>query len=100
MSTEQKVEQTDELNKSIDTLLDEVFGEPETTEKSIDIAKDAKTTADAVMSGVPSGQKDESRGAGRPKQISDVPQNDMDGRRESEYDDAIAEASGDKEPEE
>lgn len=88
-----------ELNKSIDTLLDEVFGEI-SIEKSIDIAGDAKTTADAAISQAPSMQKDEARGAGRPKQISDVPQNDMDGRRESQYDGAIADASGEKEPEE
>lgn len=99
MSTEQ-VQKSDELSKSIDALLDEVFGEPESTEKSIDIAKDAKTTADAALSGVPAGQKDEARGAGRPKQISDVPQNDVDGRRDSQYDAAIADSSGEKEPDE
>ncbi len=91
----------EDLAKSIDTLLDEVFSEPaEQVEKSIDIAGDAKTTADAALSGVPSSQKDEARGAGRPKQISDVPQTDMDGRRESEYDGAIADAKKEDEPEE
>lgn len=100
MSTENKVEQTDELNKSIDLLLDEVFGEPESTEKSIDIAKDAKTTADAVMSQVPASQDDKSRGAGRPKEISDVPNKDQDGKRDGQYDASIASGQKEDEPEE
>lgn len=100
MSTEQKVQQAEDLTKSIDSLLDEVFAEPETTEKSIDIAKDAKTTADAVMSQVPASQDDASRGAGRPKQISDVPKNDQDGKRDGQYDASIAQAHGDEENEE
>lgn len=100
MSTENKVGQTDELNKSIDLLLDEVFGESETTEKSIDIAKDAKTTADAVMASVPGSQDDASRGAGRPKAISDVPNKDQDGKRDGQYDASISQAHGDEENEE
>lgn len=100
MSTENKVAQTEELNKSIDMLLDEVFGESETAEKSLDIAKDSKTTADAAIASAPSSQNDAARGAGRPKQISDVPNNDQDGKRDSEYDAAIAQATGEVEPEE
>ena len=95
----QPIEQKHEdLTKSIDALLDEVFSEE--VSKSIDIAGDAKTTADAAVNQAPSMQKDEARGAGRPKQISDVPQNDMDGKRESEYDGAIASSGGEMEPEE
>lgn len=92
----------EELNKSIDDLLEDVFAESETpvVEKSIDIKQDSNTTADAVMASVPKSEKDESRGAGRPKQISDVPQMDMDGKREGEYDGSISEDSGAKEPEE
>lgn len=100
MSTENKVGQTDELNKSIDLLLDEVFGETEVTEKSIDIAKDSKTTADAVMASVPASQNDAARGAGRPKAISDVPNNDQDGKRDGQYDASIASAHGEEENEE
>lgn len=104
MNEEQKVAQSDELAKSIDTLLDEVFSDETSTdsvEKSIDISNDSQKTADEALKKVPAGQKDESRGAGRPKQISDVPQNDMDGRRDSEYDDSISENDGkEDEPEE
>lgn len=100
MSTENQVTQSDELNKSIDLLLDEVFGETETTEKSIDIAKDAKTTADAVMASIPGSQDDKSRGAGRPKEISDVPSKDQDGKRDGQYDASIASVQKEEENEE
>lgn len=101
MSEEQKTAQQEELlNKAIDELIDEVFVEEE-VEKSIDIAKDAEETADEAVGKAPKGQKDEARGAGRPKQISDVPQTDMDGRRESKYDDSTTEREGkEDEPEE
>lgn len=82
------------LNKSIDALIDDIFSEEEQVEKSIDIAKDAKTKADEAANEAPKGQKDEARGAGRPKQISDVPQTDTDGARAKEYDDAITENEG------
>lgn len=100
MNTEQ-TKHNEELNKSIDALLDEVFSEVVEKGSPLDLASDNKTTADAVMSQVPGSQKDESRGAGRPKQISDVPQNDMDGRRDSQYDASITENDGkEDEPEE
>ncbi len=91
MSTEQEqIQSNEELNKSIDALLDDVFADetPNNVEKaqSIDIAGDAQTTADAAVAQAPKGQMDYSRGAGRPAQISDVPQTDMDGRRDSTYD--------------
>tara|TARA_R110000868_G_C10973188_1_gene771565 strand:+ start:95009 stop:95845 length:837 start_codon:yes stop_codon:yes gene_type:complete len=79
---------SEELNKSIDSLIDELFVE-DNVEKSIDIAGDSKTLADSVKA--PKGQKDDSRGAGRPKQISDVPENDEDGKRSGEYDSSISE---------
>lgn len=90
--------QLESLNKSIDDLIDQVFAED--VEKSIEIAKDAKTKADEVANKAPKGQKDEARGAGRPKQISDVPQNDMDGRRDSQYDSSISEKGKEKDQEE
>lgn len=102
MSTENKETQpeNDELLKSIDSLIDEYFTEPaleessEEVEKSIDIAGDSKTKADEAANQAPKGQKDEARGAGRPKQISDVPQNDQDGARAKDYDGAISENEG------
>lgn len=83
--------ENEDLNKSIDALLDDVFSEDMEKSSAIDIAGDAKTTADAAANQAPKAQKDEARGAGRPKQISDVPQVDMDGRRDSEYDASITE---------
>lgn len=92
--------QTEDLSKSIDALLDEVFSEEVNKGSPLDLAQDSKTTADAAVAAAPAMQKDEARGAGRPKQISDVPQTDMDGRRASEYDGAIADAKKEDEPEE
>lgn len=85
----------EELIKSIDQELDSLFAEEtpeaeESVEKSIDIAKDASTKADEVVNKAPKGEDDEKRGAGRPKQISDVPSTDMDGKREGEYDGSIS----------
>lgn len=82
------------LQKSIDTLIDELFAEE--VEKSIDIKQDAKTTADAALASVPGSENDASRGAGRPKQISDVPSNDEDGKREGSYDASISEKESDQ----
>ena len=92
----------EELNKSIDALIDDIFSEEEeVVEKSIDIVQDNKATADEAVNQAPKAQKDESRGAGRPKQVSDVPQMDMDGRRESKYDDSTTENENkEDEPEE
>lgn len=100
MSTEIKKAQNEDLNKSIDSLLDEVFGETVSKGSPLDLAADNKTTADAAVSQAPKMEKDEARGAGRPKQISDVPQVDQDGKRGSEYDAGIAEDHGATEPEE
>lgn len=93
------MDKKEELVKSIDALLEDLFAE-ESVEKSIDIAKDAETKADEAANKAPKAQKDEARGAGRPKQISDIPQTDMDGRRDSEYDDSISDEKKEDEPEE
>jgi hypothetical protein len=87
------------LNKSIDAMIDELFAE-KPVEKSLDVASLASTKADQVADKAPKAQKDEARGAGRPKQISDVPQNDMDGKREGDYDDSIAAKQKEDEPDE
>ena len=79
------------MNKSIDAMIDDLFAEETPVEKSIDISKDAKTTADAAVNQAPKGQDDDKRGAGRPKQISDVPKTDTDGKRAKKYDDDITE---------
>lgn len=76
------------LNKSIDAMIDELFAEK--VEKSLDVASQASTTADAAVKQAPKAQDDASRGAGRPKQISDVPENDEDGKRAGEYDASIS----------
>lgn len=98
MSTQIKTAQAEDLTKSIDALLDEVFSDE--VSKSIDIAGDSKTTADAAIASAPAMQDDASRGAGRPKQISDVPKTDQDGKRDGQYDASIATAHGEEENEE
>lgn len=90
----------EEMKKSIDTLLDEVFSEEVSKSSALDIASDSSTTADAAVNKAPAMQKDDARGAGRPKQISDVPQTDTDGRRDSQYDAAIAAKQAEEENEE
>lgn len=100
MSTKEQENQNEELNKSIDALLDELFVEEENVEKSIDLAGDSKTLADQAVSQAPSSQDDASRGAGRPKQISDVPKVDQDGARAKEYDGAISEQGKEQDQEE
>ena len=93
VNNENQNPEQESLVKSIDDLIDELF--------TVDIAKDAQTKADEAANQAPKAQKDEARNAGRPKQISDVPQNDMDGRRASEYDAAITENENkEDEPEE
>lgn len=85
----------EELNKSIDSLIDEIFADDQVN-KSIDIAGDSNTKADAVVNQAPAGQDDASRGAGRPAQISDVPKVDQDGQRSKEYDAAISQAASEE----
>lgn len=90
--------QETDLNKSIDTLIEGLFSEPVAKAgENFEVANAAKTTADAAIAAAPASQDDASRGAGRPKQISDVPKNDEDGARAKEYDGAIASAQGEEE---
>jgi hypothetical protein len=84
----------EELNKSIDTLIDELFVDS-VAKSMIKDANPAKETSDEVVKMAPKAEKDEARGAGRPKQISEIPQVDVDGKRSGEYDDSIAEKQED-----
>lgn len=79
-----------DLNKSIDSLIDELFAEPVEKSNMIKDQKPQKETADEAVNAAPKSEKDEKRDAGRPKQISEVPQTDTDGNRAGEYDGKIA----------
>lgn len=92
--------QTEDLNKSIDTLIEDLFAEPVSKSDNLDVAGASKTTADAAIASAPKMQDDAARGAGRPKEISDVPQNDEDGKRDGKYDASIASAQAEQENEE
>jgi hypothetical protein len=84
----------EELKKSIDSVLDEIFAESEvieTIEKADALKQESDTKADAAVKKAPKFQSDEDRKAGRPKQISDVPEEDEDGERTGEYDKKITE---------
>lgn len=94
-----KTEQND-LNKGIDSLIDSFFAEPVVKSDNLDVAGASKTTADAAIAGAPAMQDDASRGAGRPKEISDVPKNDEDGKRDGKYDASIASVQAEEENEE
>ncbi len=91
---------SEELTKSIDTLIDDLFAEPVNKGDALNIAGDAKTTADAAIAGAPKLQDDAARGAGRPAQISDVPSTDGDGKRDGSYDASIASKQAETENEE
>lgn len=86
----------EQLNKSIDALIDELFaeGEPAVQKSMIKDMQPQKETADEVK---PSEkvEKDEARNAGRPKQISDIPQKDDDGSRDGNFDKDITEKLSD-----
>lgn len=90
----------DDLNKSIDTLIEDLFAEPVAKADHLDVASASKTTADAAIAAAPKAQNDDARGAGRPKQISDVPETDEDGKRDGQYDASIAAGQGEVENEE
>ncbi len=89
---------TENLTKSIDSMIDDLFAEEivEVVEKSM--IKDLKPQKETADEGEkpPKGQDDDSRGAGRPKQISDVPNKDTDGKRAKEYDKDITEKKTEK----
>lgn len=94
--------QSQDLNKSIDSLIEDLFSD-ETVSKAgenFEVANASKTTADAAIASAPKMQDDAARGAGRPKQISDVPENDEDGKRDGQYDGSIAANQGEIENEE
>lgn len=77
-----------DLTKLIDSKIDELFAKSEST--MMKDQKPAKETADEAMKQVPKAEKDEARGAGRPEQISSIPQTDTDGSRSGEYDADVA----------
>ena len=85
--------QTEDLNKSIDSLIDAFFVDAEDVQKSdySQISDDSCTTADKAIASAPMGQDDATRGGGRPAQISDVPKTDEDGKRAKNYDSDISE---------
>lgn len=87
----------EELNKAISTLVDETFPELKKAREANPDVTDSKTTADAALATVPGSKNDKSRGAGRPKEISDVPNKDEDGARAKEYDSAIKSRDDDEE---
>lgn len=90
----------EELDQKIEQLTDELLKGYSSKKhpKNINISGDASTTADQAVSQVKKAANDDSRGAGRPKQISDVPDKDQDGKREGKYDATITE-NEDKEDE-
>jgi len=94
MSKEQ-VKHSEELNKSIDALIEDYFGKSE----NFEVANASKTTADAVMSEVPGSEDDKSRGAGRPEEDHDVPKNDEDGNPAKGYE-SVQKDQSEEEPEE
>lgn len=95
-----KETQTNDLNKSIDSLIEDLFAEPVAKADHLDVASASKTTADAAIAAAPKAQNDDARGAGRPKQISDVPATDEDGKRDGQYDASIAAGQSEEENEE
>lgn len=89
----------EDLQKAIDLAITELFGE--TLQKgALDLAGDASTTADGSVKQAPKGQDDAGRGAGRPKQISDVPDTDTDGKRTGTYDGDVTADQDEDEPDE
>lgn len=91
----------EDLNKSIDTLINDLFSDSVSKAgENFEVANAAKTTADAAIASAPKMQDDAARGAGRPKQISDVPNNDEDGKRGGAYDASISNDQAADEPEE
>lgn len=88
------------LQKSIDELIETLFSEEVVKAENLIVASASKTTADAAISAAPKMVDDASRGAGRPDQISDVPNVDEDGKRDGSYDASIAAKQAEVENEE
>jgi len=115
MTEERKVQENEELVKSIDEMIDALFAEEEKVEKSEEVTEEAtaeetteeveksmikddkpqEETADEAVKKIPKAEKDEKRNAGRPEQISDIPQIDKDGKRDGNYDADIAKKNED-----
>lgn len=99
-----EVNKQEELNKSIDELIDSILCSDEEATDNVEKGQSdeglkPQTKADDVKPGEKV-EDDEKRNAGRPKQISDVPDNDEDGERDGEYDaDITTESSDGKNPE-
>lgn len=91
----------DELNKSIDAMISDLFSDETVTKSSenFEVANASKTTADAAIAAAPKAEKDEARGAGRPKDDHDVPQVDEDGNPAKGYE-AVQSEQAEVEPEE
>lgn len=89
----------DELNKSIDLLVNELFGETVTKSENFEVANASKTTADAAIAAAPGSEDDASRGAGRPSDDHDVPKTDEDGNKAKGYE-AVQKDQKEEEPEE
>ncbi len=87
------------LTKSIDEMIDDIFAKSEDA-SNLNVASLASTKADEVANKAPKAESDASRGAGRPEQISDVPNVDQDGKRAGKYDSDIAKKQAEEEAEE
>lgn len=81
----------DEIKKSAQALLDELFESDTEIQEIEEPIEKAKQTADAAIAEAPETQDDAKRGAGRSKEITDVPKKDKDGKRDGKYDDDITE---------
>lgn len=88
----------DELTKSIDSLVEDLFAEP-VKKGDLDVSHASKTTADAVVNAAPGSEDDEARGAGRPKDDHDVPKNDADGNKAKGYEAVQKEQGEEQNPE-
>lgn len=89
-----QVNTAEDLNKSIDSLVNDLFAEPIIKGEAINIAGDSKTTADAALASVPGSENDNSN-PGRPKQMHTV----SDGG-DSKYDAKVVSALSEQENEE
>src|SRR5579864_7640327 len=75
-----------DLNKAIETYVDELFAEPVAkASENFEVAPASKTLADKVMAEAPKSPNDESRGVGRPEDDHDVPDVDQDGNPHKGY---------------
>lgn len=81
----------EDLKKSIDSLIDELFADEMVEKSMIKDANPAKETADSASKQIPKTEKEK-----HPvEQISDVPSVDTDGQRDGQYDKDIVEKQED-----